>query len=192
MHVALADPPPVPLPAPAAHLSARSPKGPRGLAPPARRPQRTALPHHLGALSQSDIAGHDQTAKPSILRRRYAFPIDSSRPPAASSMGGLPTRAARAPSLNLTPRPASENLHHSRHSSPVRPKDWTAPTRATSVGRQQMRSRCRSFSSLHTMPRPGRSGGRTTPSSITNGSSRIASAQSTYSSQCAVDVAARR
>jgi hypothetical protein len=32
-------------------------------------------------------------------------------------MGGLPTRADRAPSLNLTPRPASENLHHAREAA---------------------------------------------------------------------------
>jgi hypothetical protein len=40
-----------------------------------------------------------------------SFPISSAKLPAASSLGGFPTRADRAPGSNLTPRPASENLH---------------------------------------------------------------------------------
>lgn len=41
------------------------------------------------------------------------FPIDSSQPPAASSLGGFPTRAEVTPRRSRPPRPASKNLHQS-------------------------------------------------------------------------------
>ena len=53
-----------PLPAPAEHLSARSPTGPRGLAPPARRPPRAALLNHLGALNPTNVVGGDHIPTP--------------------------------------------------------------------------------------------------------------------------------
>lgn len=40
------------------------------------------------------------------------FPIDSSQPPAASSLGGFPTRAEVTPRRSRPPRPASKNRHH--------------------------------------------------------------------------------
>ena len=61
------------------------------------------------AITPWALAGYDRGG-----HRRRSFPIASATAPAASSLGGLPTRAVRAPSRTLTPRPASENLHQSR------------------------------------------------------------------------------
>ena len=41
----------------------------------------------------------------------HAFPIGSTQPPAASSLGGFSTRAETGPAATVAPRPASKNLH---------------------------------------------------------------------------------
>lgn len=68
---------------------------------PCRREQRTR--------SQAETDPGHQPQRP--------FPIDSSQPPAASSLGGFPTRAEVTPTRSRTLRPASENLHQSRHTT---------------------------------------------------------------------------
>ena len=67
-----------------------------------RRPPRTGVTRHAPVPD-------DRSAN-----RQRSFPIDSTQPHAASSLGGFPTRAEVAPAPTLTPRPASENLHRSR------------------------------------------------------------------------------
>ena len=79
-----------------------SPAGPRD--GPSRRAPRTR------SQTDPDPGQHPQ----------HPFPIDSSQPPAASSLGGFPTRAEVTPRRSRTPQPASENLHPSGQSPQVR------------------------------------------------------------------------
>ena len=57
--------------------------------------------------------------------RLHTFPIEGSKPPAASTLGGFPTRVVVAPVRNVPPRPASENLHLGGH--------WRLPQRMAAM-----------------------------------------------------------
>ena len=71
----------------------------------------------------------------------------------------------------------------------VRPSSHQA---RRTVMTQGSRRKCATASGSHSRPAPGRSGGVTQPSATFSGSWRIGSAQSTYSIQSAVGVAASR
>jgi hypothetical protein len=120
MHVALADPPAVPIPAPAAHLSAQRPEGPRGLAPTARRPRRPALSRLLGSLDQTNVAGRDQRLTPATSARDTPSPIDSSQPPAAPPwevcQRGPPARQASTSRRGPHRKTFTTTDHHARRS----------------------------------------------------------------------------
>jgi hypothetical protein len=102
--------------------------GPADPACPARPPRRTfqAKPLPMAPVSRPSVPRDGPCRRKQRTRSQAEtdpghyphrpFPIDSSQPPAASSLGGFPTRAVRAPSCALTPRPASENLHLSGQS----------------------------------------------------------------------------
>jgi hypothetical protein len=79
----------------------------------ARETTPSTNPHHIiGSLWANPIAA----VAPAGHRQARAFPIGSTRHPAASSLGGFPTRAEVDPSPNPAPRPASKNLNQSRSS----------------------------------------------------------------------------
>jgi len=102
--------------------------GPADPACPARPPRRTFQAKSLpmapvsrpyvprdGPCLRAQRTRSQAETDPSQHRQR-PFPIVTSQPPAASSLGGFPTRAVLAPSCALTPRPASKNLHQSGRS----------------------------------------------------------------------------
>lgn len=81
------------------------------------------------------------------------FPIDSSQPPAASSLGGFPTRAEVTPRRSRPPRPASKNLHHGRHSA-VHCSRHTMQASAAPLRRGAPGLLYRSPTSCHALRRP--------------------------------------
>ena len=86
---------------------ASCPKEPR----PARRSRSPAQKNRQKWHTQSTV--HEANTAPSRHRQR-SFSIGITQPPAASSLGGFPTRVEVARVRGLPPRPASENLHRSR------------------------------------------------------------------------------
>jgi hypothetical protein len=68
---------------------------------------RTNPNHIIGSFWANPIAA----VMPADHRRPRAFPIASTQPPAASSLGGFSTRADTGPAATAAPRPASKNLH---------------------------------------------------------------------------------
>lgn len=79
------------------------------MAPPITTPcNRDPVDRHPVSERRPAIA---PTSAHRCLPRQRAFPIGLRLLPAASTLGGFPTRAAVVPSQTLSQRPASENLH---------------------------------------------------------------------------------